>query len=659
MCGICGEWNPSGIDRDSLVRMNRTLAHRGPDDEGVEALGQVGLAARRLSIIDLARGHQPIHNEDGTIWIAFNGEIYNYRELRRELSRNDHQFSTSTDTEVVLHLYEELGERVVDRLRGMFAFAIWDSRRRKLILARDRFGQKPLFYAWDGRRFLFSSEIKGILAALPGAPALNLQALDDYLTLRFVPSPDTMFDGIHKLPPAHLLVLDTAAKGTGRSSDAASPRLELRRYWSLSYLPKLDIQEEDAIREVRRLIRETVECHLVSDVPVGAFLSGGMDSSVIVAMVSEIVGEPVSTFSIGVKEQDFNELGFAREVADRYGTRHHEEVVWPDLVSLLPKMVYHLEEPSDPIAACMYHAAALAARHVKVVLTGDGGDEMFAGFDRYYGYRWIRYYAALPASVRRLVLGPLVRALPDSAGYKTFTQKARWLHNLSRYSGGRRYAEATAFFRFGTGEKESLYTPEVIGRLAGRDATESIVVGFESAEAEDDLDRMLYADIETRLPEHSLMLTDRMTMLHSLEGRSPFLDHQLAEFVATLPTSLKLRRGQLKHLLRRVAEPYLSKRILRRPKQGFMFPLGYWMKGPLVPVLNHLVEDSVLVESGILRREAIARLLEEHLADRADHHVRLWMLLNLEIWYGMFLGGRSVTDFEGELEEKVAAVAAS
>lgn len=656
MCGICGEWNPSGSDRDALARMNRTLAHRGPDDEGIEVLGQVGLAARRLSIIDLAGGHQPIHNEDGRIWIAFNGEIYNYRELRRELMNNGHQLSTSTDTEVVLHLYEDMGERVVERLRGMFAFAIWDSRRRKLILARDRFGQKPLFYGWEGRRFLFSSEIKGILAALASAPALNLEALDDYLTLRFVPSPDTMFAGIHKLPPAHLLVLETPA-GDARDGDG-TPRLEVRRYWRLDYLPKLDIQEEEAIREVRRLIREAVECHLVSDVPVGAFLSGGMDSSVIVAMISEIVGKPVPTFSIGVEEQDFNELDFAREVAERYRTRHHEEVVWPDLVRLLPKMVYHLEEPSDPIAACMYHAAALAARHVKVVLTGDGGDEMFAGFDRYYGYRWARYYAALPPFVRRLLIGPVLQALPDSAGYKTFTQKARWLHNLSRYTGGRRYAEATAFFRFGTDDKESLYAPEVIGQLAGRDATESIVAGFESAEAEDDLDRMLYADIETRLPEHSLMLTDRMTMLHSLEGRPPFLDHELAEFVAALPPRLKLRRGQLKHLLRRVAEPYLPRNILRRPKQGFMFPLGYWMKGPLIPILNHLAERSVLVEHGILRPDAIARLLEEHLADRADHHVRLWMLLNLEIWYGMFLTGRSVTDFESELEEQVAAVTA-
>jgi asparagine synthase (glutamine-hydrolysing) len=625
--------------------MNETLSHRGPDDAGVENLGEAGLAARRLSIIDLPGGHQPIRNETGALCITFNGEIYNYRELRRELLERQHVFRTATDTEVVLHLYEEMGAGALERLRGMFAFAIWDSRERRLLLARDRFGQKPLFYAWDGSRFLFASELKAILAVRRSEPILSLEALDDFLALRFLPSPETMFAGIQKLPPGHLLTLQARPEGP--------PRLETQRYWSLRYLPKREIGEEEAVEEVRAALRDAVESHLVSDVPVGAFLSGGMDSSIVVAMMAEISDEPVTTCAIGVREQDFNELGFAREVAEHCGTRHREEVVWPDLIRLLPKMIHHLEEPSDPIAACFFHAAALARRHVKVVLTGDGGDELFAGFDRYFGFRWIRYYAALPAPLRRYLLGPVLARLPDSSGYKNLTQKLRWVHDLSFHEGGRRYAEATVFFRFGDEGKAGLYTAACARGLADRDATECIVREFDAAEASDDLDRMLYADVGTRLAEHSLMLTDRLNMAHGLEARSPLLDHRLAETVATLPVSLKFRSRRLKYLLRRVSEPYLPASILRRPKQGFMFPLGYWMKGPLVPVLRDLIDNSCLVEAGIFRREAMHRLLEEHLAHRSDHHVRLWMLLNVEIWYRMFILGETVQQVGESLEEWV------
>jgi asparagine synthase (glutamine-hydrolysing) len=648
MCGICGVIDPDGIDRDALVRMNRTLTHRGPDDEGHEDLGQAGLAARRLSIIDVEGGHQPIFNEDKSACIAFNGEIYNYRELRRELERGGHRFRTQSDTEVVLHLWEELGDRVVERLDGMFAFAIWDVRRRRLLLARDRFGQKPLFWTRDGARLLFGSEMKALLAGMDRTPELNLGALDDFLTLRFVPSPDTMFEGVHKLPAAHVLTLETETEGV-------EPRLDVRRYWQLRFEPKSTLSEADAIRQTREHVRRAVESHLVSDVEVGAFLSGGMDSSLVVALMAELTGEPVTTCAIGVRESDFSELPFAREVAEHCGTAHHEETVWPDLVQLLPGMLWHLEEPSDPIAACMYHAAALGRRHVKVVLTGDGGDEMFAGFDRYWGFRWIRWYAALPAPLRRGLLGPVLGRLPESAGYKTFTQKARWVHELSFHGGGRRYAQATAFFRFGEQGKRGLYGEATAARLAGRDATECIVQAFDAAAAGDDLDRMLGADIDTRLAEHSLMLTDRMTMAHGLEARPPLLCHHLAEFVATLPVSLKLRRGKLKYLLRRAAEPYLPAGILDRPKQGFMFPLGYWMKGPLLPVLRRLSAESVLVEQGIFRREAIVGLLDEHLANRADHHVRLWLLLNVEIWYRMYLLGESPDALARMLGEGVAA----
>jgi len=331
--------------------------------------------------------------------------------------------------------------------------------------------------------------------------------------------------------------------------------------------------------------------------------------------------------------------------------------VWPDMVHLLPRMVYHLDEPSDPIAACMYHSAALAARHVKVVLTGDGGDEVFAGYDRYYGFRWVRLYAALPEAVRRHLLGPALGALRDTAAYKNLTQQARWVHDLSFHEGGRRYAQATAFFRFGDQGKGGLYGPDMAARVAGLDPMDSVVQGFEDAAAGDDLDRMLYADVVTRLPEHSLMLTDRMTMAQSLEGRSPFLDHRLAEMVATLPVDLKMRGKTLKYVLRRVARPYLPDTILKRPKQGFMFPLGYWMRGPLLPVLRHLLDHSAVLEQGIFSRQAVARLVGEHLARRADHHVRLWMILNVEVWYRLFVLGESLADLEGLLAERLGSAA--
>jgi asparagine synthase (glutamine-hydrolysing) len=658
VCGICGEWNIDGVETQSLQRMNDALVHRGPDDHGAVLLGEAGLAMRRLSIIDLTRGHQPIANEDGTVWIVFNGEIYNHRELRRDLIRRGHDFRTASDTEVILHGYEDRGEHVVDDLRGMFAFAIWDVRRRRLLLARDRFGQKPLFYRFDGRRFVFASEIKAILAAGGPEPELDLRSLDEYLTLRFIPSPRTLFTHVRKLPPAHVLVLDASHVEPRNSPLISAPTLEVRRYWKLRYQPKRSGREAEVVEETRERIREAVESHLIADVPVGAYLSGGMDSSLVVAMMAELRDEPIQTFGIGVDDAGFNELPYARLVADSCGTRHHEEQAVPDMVQLLPRMVYHLDEPSDPIAACMFHAAALAARHVKVVLTGDGGDEIFAGYDRYFGFRWVSLYAALPERLRRVLLGPALAALRDTSAYKNLTQKARWVHDLSFYEGGRRYAQATAFFRFGSQGKGGLYTDKVAARLAGIDPMESVIRGFEEAEARDDLDRMLQADIATRLPEHSLMLSDRMTMARSLEARSPFLDHHLAEYVASLPADLKMRGRTLKYILRRAAAPYLPEAILRRPKQGFMFPLGHWMKGPLLPVVQHLLGQSVLVEEGIFQREPIERLVAEHVAHRADHHVRLWMILNVEVWYRMYVRGERLEDLTGLLREQLVGSAA-
>jgi asparagine synthase (glutamine-hydrolysing) len=448
MCGICGQYNPEGVNPDDLRSMLQVIAHRGPDDQGVYLNGAVGLGSRRLSIIDPVGGRQPLSNEDQTIWIVCNGEIYNYRQLRAELQGRGHSFRTNTDTEVIVHLYEELGERCVERLRGMFAFAIWDSIARKLVLARDRLGQKPLFYSQDGDRFLFGSEAKAILAVSRQPRELDHESLHHYFSLRFIPPPATMFRHVRKLPPAHLLILERGA-------------VRVSRYWSLSFRDKLNLSQEQAEERLREELSDAVGTHLVSDVPVGALLSGGMDSSVVVALAAQQLSEPLATFSIGVKAQDFNELPFARIVADRCQTRHTEQTVDVDLVRMLPKIIWHMDEPSDPIAACQFSSAALAARQVKVVLGGDGGDELFAGFDRYAGLRHVDRYARIPELLRRGV-GPLLRGVPDTFSYKSLGQKLRWVDRLASLNGtAARYAEATSFFRFSHLEKQDVFTPDL------------------------------------------------------------------------------------------------------------------------------------------------------------------------------------------------------
>lgn len=625
MCGICGKVSPAGIERGELQTMLRAIAHRGPDDEGLFVNGSIGLGSRRLSIIDLPGGHQPLGNEDGTIWATYNGEIYNYRALRAELMQKGHRFRSESDTEVLVHLYEEMGERCVERLSGMFAFAIWDEPGQKLLLARDRLGQKPLFYTQDGAEFRFASEVKALLAVDRRPREMDEEALHHYLTLRFIPAPHTMLRHIKKLPPAHLLVYQD---GQVRTS----------RYWTLSFADKLALGEQQYLDGLRERLAQTVRSHLVSDVPVGALLSGGMDSSMVVAMMAGELGPGFPTFAIGVDAQDFNELPYARLVAERYGTAHVEECVASDLIQLLPQIVWHLDEPSDPIAACQFHAARLAARHVKVVLGGDGGDELFAGFDRYLGIGYVDTYALLPAAVRRRVLGPMIERLSDSFTYKSVTQKIRWLHQLSLLSGsGARYAAATSFTRFDHGDKQALFGEDLWRQVGYLDSADVITARFDEAPATNILDRMLYADYMTRLPEHSLMLVDRMTMAHGLEARSPFVDHELVEYMATFPSQLKIRHHQLKYVLRRLAADYLPASIVSREKQGFMFPVAYWFRNELYPFLQSTLLESEFVQSGTFRREYVLKLLEEHRSSRIDHHVRLWMLLNVAVWHALYI----------------------
>jgi asparagine synthase (glutamine-hydrolysing) len=642
MCGICGQYRPAGVNPEDLRTMLHAIAHRGPDDEGVYVDGPVALGSVRLSVIDPAAGPQPLSNEDGTVWIVYNGEVYNYRDLRSELQGRGHSFRTQTDTEVIVHLYEELGERCVERLRGMFAFAIWDATARKLVLARDRLGQKPLFYAQDDQSFLFASEVKSILAVNHQRRELDYESLHHYLSLRFIPSPGTMFRHIRKLPPAHVLVFQCG-------------QTRLCRYWDLSFRDKTDLSEADIEAQLEQALSESVRAHLVSDVPVGALLSGGMDSSMIVALAARQTDQPLATFSIGVQEQDFNELPFARTVAERYGTAHTEECVNLDFIGLLPTIIWHLDEPSDPIAACQFASAALASRQVKVVLGGDGGDELFAGFDRYLGMRYVDRYTRIPSFIRRGLLGPALHRVGDSFAYKNLIQKLRWIDRLSLVTGtGARYAEATCFFRFGHGDKQEVFTPDLWRLVRHLNSSDVIVDQFDKADSDDPVDRMLYADYMTRLPEHSLMLTDRMTMAHGLELRSPLLDHELVEFMAGVPSRLKVRGRELKVVLRRLARAYLPETITRRAKQGFMFPVAYWFQHELHPFLTRFWQRARVVEEGLIQEHAVRRLIEEHRRGLVDHHVRLWMLLNLELWYRIYLDQEQPSIVADGLEECLA-----
>jgi asparagine synthase (glutamine-hydrolysing) len=621
MCGICGKVSPDGVGADEIRLMAATLVHRGPDDEGIYVDGTAGLGHRRLAIIDLEHGHQPLGSEDGALWIVFNGEIYNYRELRARLAPR-HRFRTDSDTEVLLRLYAEAGPGCVRELRGMFAFAIWDARRRRLVLARDHLGQKPLFYVHRGRALLFASEIKALLAADPALRRMDPAALHEYLALRVITPPRTMFADVRKLPPASILTF-------------ADGGVTIERYWSPRYEPKLRRREADLLDELEQRVLETVRYHLVSDVPVGAFLSGGMDSSLVVAMMRKATGEPIKTFAVGVPYRGYSELPWARLAAATFGTEHFEETIRPSLVRVLPEVAFHLDEPSDPLSVCMYHLAAMARREVKVVLGGDGGDELFGGYDRYYAMALVAWYALLPRAARAGLVAPLLRHLPDGAWYKSWSHRLKWLDHLARADGGRRYARSLGYFYFTEDRRAGLYGARLRRELGGFDPEAAICRCFDAGDARALVDRMLYADSMLRLPDHSMMILDRTAMAHGLEARSPFLDHTLVEFCARVPARLKVRGRTRRYLQRRLAARHLPRPLLERGKQGFSSPLPYLLAEELERLSQALLADSHLAAHGWLEPAAIARLLAEHRHRRADHGNRLWLLLNAELWYRM------------------------
>jgi asparagine synthase (glutamine-hydrolysing) len=621
MCGIAGYagWSTGneGLERATLDRMCAVIRHRGPDDQGVYCEPGVGLGMRRLSIIDLATGHQPMPNEDRTVWVVFNGEIYNFVELRAELERDGHRFRTASDTEAVVHGYEQWGERVFSRLRGMFGIAVWDARARRLLLGRDRAGIKPLHYSTADGVLRFGSEIKSVLAA-GHARTLDLPALDHYLSFLYTPRDGSIFGGIQKLPPGHLL-----------SWQDGSARIE--PYWQLGVDESFDGTDDDAAAALRDVLRDAVRCHLISDVPLGAFLSGGIDSSLVVALMAEVSDRPVRTFSIGFDEPSFDELEYARIVARHFGTEHHEFTVKPDALAILETLVSHFDEPfGDSSAIPTWYVSQTARQHVTVVLSGDGGDELFGGYDRYLPIPSVQRFDRWAPPGARLAAGAAWRLLPHGATGKNF------LRHVARNAEGR-YLEQMSAFR--PDEKRSLYSPDVRRALdaGAADAEKTLGDRFNRLRGLPWQSRMMHFDFETYLPEDVLTKVDRMSMAHSIESRVPLLDNDVIEFAATLPASMKIREGRRKHVFKKVAESILPRAILERKKQGFGVPIGSWFRGGVREIFGDVLLSRRARDRGYFNQAFIEDLVRSHVAGRADHSARLWQLLVFELWHREYL----------------------
>jgi asparagine synthase (glutamine-hydrolysing) len=640
MCGIAGfvlaqRSRPQAEIESRLRAMIATLRHRGPDDEGVWTDGKGALAHARLSIIDLSRsGHQPIASAGGDVWLTYNGEVYNFAELRAELAASGYVFRSRTDSEVIVNGWHAWGPALFGRMRGMFALALWDRRSRRLILARDRLGKKPLYYAPTGAAFLFGSEIKALLAWPGLARRPNLAAIDHYLTLQYVPSPQTAFAGIHRLPPAHYLVVETDGEGGWREH-------ELVRYWELPQPSAAGPRRSaaDLQAELVAHLEEAVRLRLVADVPLGAFLSGGVDSSAVVAMMARVGTGRVKTFSIGFPAKEYDETRYARMVAERFGTDHEEFVVEPDAVAILPRLVWHYGEPfADPSAIPTYYVSQMARRHVTVALNGDGGDEAFLGYARYRAMHYLdrldrspaaarsglaRMLALAPASLQRRFrlgqIGDILAAPPDRPE--------------------QRYAGTIAFFT--DRDKEAGYGEPMQPFLSGSalsllapffGAVESLVAGANRA------------DIHTYLPDDLMVKVDVASMAHGLETRSPLLDHVLLEWAARIPAEIKMAGGRTKALFKAAMAPYLPREILYRKKMGFGCPIDQWLRRELKDLAYGTLLAPAARERGLFRPDYVRRLLDEHCAGRRNHHTRLWALLMLELWFQMWIDGAAASE---------------
>ena len=642
MCGIAGRFNFNAaqpVDRAQLIAMTDAVTHRGPDAGGYFVDGAIGLGHRRLSIIDLATGDQPLGNEDGTVQVIFNGEIYNFAEVRQELLAHGHRFRTNSDTEVIAHGYEQWGEHCVDRFRGMFAFAVWDARARRLMLARDRLGVKPLYYAEVPGGIVFGSEIKSLLADPEVSREWRVDALDAYLTLLYVPAPQTIYRGVHKLPPAHVLI-------------AEAGRLHLSRYWDLPFPGDGQAQNEDAyLEELDANLREAVRLRMISDVPLGAFLSGGIDSSTVVAYMREAHDQPPVTISVGFEHGDFDEVEHARTVAEHLGCEFHALTASPQVEELLPRLAWHFDEPfADSSAVPTYYVSKAARQLVTVALSGDGGDELWAGYARHRVEHWEHRVRGTLGPASRLA-GWMGHALPLSV------KGARSLRHLAE-TPDQAYALKHAYGMFEPDAKRQLYAGDFRRTVNGYDPLARFRDTYRACASADPLDRSMYADAKTYMVDDILTKVDRMSMAVSLEAREPLLDHKLLEFAARVPASLKLKNGQSKYLLRRVLERRVPRSIVERKKRGFDTPIAEWLRGPLQSMAGDLLMDGRLRARGIFNHAEITRIWDEHRRRQASHEHRLWQLVMLELWFRQFIdrsGADATAQAPARRSEPVAA----
>jgi asparagine synthase (glutamine-hydrolysing) len=632
MCGIAGAvwFDPAkAVDDATLRRMTTILRHRGPDDEGffsdAHSVGSpqgsipgVALGHRRLSVIDLQAGHQPMTNEDGSIQLIFNGEIYNYQDLRRRLEGAGHTFRTDCDTETIVHLYEDRGVEFVEHLNGMFALAIWDARHRRLVLARDRLGKKPLVYRWESNRLLFASELKSILQ-VPGVPRqLDAQALDEFLTYQYVPHPLTIFKGISKLPPGHVGVY-------------ADGKLALRRYWEPNFAVEKQRPTAEYIEELRSLLTSAVAMRLRSDVPLGAFLSGGVDSSLMVALAQAQLSRPIKTFSIGFSDGQYDETRYARMVAERLRTEHHEFRVEPRAVDILPRLIWHFDEPfADSSALPTWYVSELTRQHVTVALTGDGGDELFAGYDRYRAVRLAAWFDRLPSPMKSIVANRLWKGIGGGRGQKS------WMRRLGRFAEvlalppQRRYLEWICIFN--EARRAQLYTDDFVASLPDSDPFNFLAAAFHRAGSRDLVTATSLADLTTYLPCDLLAKVDIASMAHGLECRQPLLDYRVVELAAQMPLELKLRGRQSKWILKHAFRDLLPSEIVRRRKMGFGVPLEKWFRTDLHDFARDVLLAPHSLARGYFRPETVRQYLDDHQSGKFNHAHRLWALIVLELW---------------------------
>jgi asparagine synthase (glutamine-hydrolysing) len=625
MCGIAGfisktQETPK-VERELLLdQMCKIITHRGPDEQGTNVDGRAALGMRRLSIIDLASGQQPIFNEDNSMFIVFNGEIYNYLELKKDLENRGHIFKTNSDTETILHAFEEYGENCVDHLRGMFAFAIWNKTDESLFIARDRVGKKPLFYSvTENGEFVFGSELKSLLLNKNISREIDLPALDSYITFGYVPEEFCIFKNVKKLLPAHTLTLKNG-------------KIETKKYWDFNYAQPTDLKTEgEYIERLQELITESVKIRMISEVPLGAFLSGGVDSSAIVGTMAKLSEFPVKTFSIGFNEDSFNELKYARMAANHFKTEHHEFVVTPDLVDIIDDLVWHFDEPfSDPSSLPTFMVSKMARDFVTVVLSGDGGDELFAGYTRYVIDKKRSGLSNLPKAIRTGILQNIAAKLPNG------TLGKNYLYNVSLDSVDR-YIDSVSHFN--QPQRKSLYSNDFFGKLNGNFGVgEMLFQQFaNSVSTDNETDNLLYLDSKTYLPSDILVKVDRMSMATSLEARTPLLDHKLIEFVTQIPTKYKLNGLETKHIFKKSMENTVPKEILYREKQGFGVPIGEWINTKLKDRIHGTLIEPKTLQRGYFDAKYIQNLLDEHSKNRRDNSHILWVLWMLELWHRKFV----------------------